>query len=104
MYTDRPIYRPGQPVYFRGIVREKLDVTYTLPDFNRVQVTLRDNQGDIIYDQALPLDDSGAFADEFTLSDAAGLGNYGIGVRRAELRSRLSTRECIFHGGRVSPS
>ena len=28
LYTDRPVYRPGQPVYFRGIVRSKDDVVY----------------------------------------------------------------------------
>ena len=30
-YVDRPIYRPGQTVYFRGVYRLDDDVAYTLP-------------------------------------------------------------------------
>jgi uncharacterized protein YfaS (alpha-2-macroglobulin family) len=31
LYVDRPIYRPAQTVYFRGIFRQDDDVVYTLP-------------------------------------------------------------------------
>jgi len=36
IYTDRPIYRPGQTVYFRGILRVDNDGTYSLPDASAV--------------------------------------------------------------------
>ena len=29
VYTDRPIYRPGETVYFRGVIRDRQDMTYT---------------------------------------------------------------------------
>ena len=31
IYVDRPIYRPAQTVYFRGVFRQDDDVVYTLP-------------------------------------------------------------------------
>ncbi len=31
LYTDRPIYRPGQTVYFKGILRADDDANYSLP-------------------------------------------------------------------------
>ena len=32
LYTDRPIYRPGDTVYFKGIVRESDFGRYELPE------------------------------------------------------------------------
>jgi hypothetical protein len=34
IYTDRPIYRPGQTVYFRAIVRQAYNGRYSLPDLS----------------------------------------------------------------------
>ena len=28
VYTERPVYRPNQPVYFKGIIRHNDDLTY----------------------------------------------------------------------------
>jgi len=80
MYADRPVYRPGQPVYFRGVVRNKDDVTYTLPDLESVPVLVRDTQGEVVYDQDVPLTSFGTFNAEFNLSEDAALGYYSISV------------------------
>lgn len=43
LYTDRPIYRPGQTVYFKGILRTDDDAHYALPpDGKRVNVRITD--------------------------------------------------------------
>src|SRR4030042_447645 len=31
LYTDRPVYRPGQKIFFKGILREKLKNEYSIP-------------------------------------------------------------------------
>ncbi|MGD9099100.1 MAG: Ig-like domain-containing protein, partial [Anaerolineae bacterium] len=54
-YTDRPIYRPGQPVYFKGIVRLDDDAHYDLPrDLRELKVEVHDDQGQRIYEETLP--------------------------------------------------
>ena len=45
MYTDRPIYRPGQTVYFRGVARQAFNGRYELPPVNTIPLTLRDANG-----------------------------------------------------------
>ena len=40
LYTDRLIYRPGQTVYFRGIIRDEDDLQYTIPRTREVQIMI----------------------------------------------------------------
>ncbi|GAB4407588.1 MAG: hypothetical protein Kow00106_00470 [Anaerolineae bacterium] len=78
LYTDRPIYRPGQPVYFKGILRQRDDVTYTLPALTEVPVKVYDDRGEVIYDEILPVTPQGSFSGELQLDPEAPLGYYRI--------------------------
>ena len=78
LYTDRPIYRPGQPVRFRGVLRQIEDSGYALPDLDSVPVTVHDEMGQSIYEEDLTLSDFGTFDGEFTLGDSAPGGYYSI--------------------------
>jgi len=78
LYTDRPLYRPGQPVSFKGIVRAVDDVTYTLPDISSVPVRVYNAQGDLIYEEQHPLSPFGSFDGQFTLDEEATLGYHRI--------------------------
>ncbi|MDY7080043.1 MAG: Ig-like domain-containing protein [Chloroflexota bacterium] len=80
VYTDRPIYRPGQTVYFRGILRAEDDVHYSLPRRAEVGVSIYDGVGEEIYNEQLPLDEFGAFHGELALAEGAPLGEYSIQV------------------------
>src|SRR5262249_4184818 len=42
LYTDRPVYRPGQTVRFKGIVRERRSAAYRVPVREAVHVAIRD--------------------------------------------------------------
>jgi uncharacterized protein YfaS (alpha-2-macroglobulin family) len=78
LYTDRPIYRPGQPVYFRGIVRQRDDVTYTPPDVASVPVSIYNDNGEVVYEAELPLTPFGTFSGTFAVADDAMVGAYHI--------------------------
>lgn len=97
MYTDRPVYRPGQPVYFRGVVRSRDDVTYTVPtEFDSVPVQIYDEQGEIVFDQDTPLTPFGTFSGQFEIAEDAGLGFYRINVELPR------PSEYFYEGGGVS--
>jgi len=88
IYTDRPIYRPGQTVYFKGIIRAEDDASYNLPvGWSKVRVTVRGPSGEQLLNQELKLDDYGAFNGEIKLTDSAALGTYYI-------QAELSTFSC----------
>ena len=38
VYTDRPIYRPGQTVYFRAVARGKDNGRYYNPDLQEINI------------------------------------------------------------------
>ena len=55
VYTDRPIYRPGQTVYFKGIVRADDDADYTIPEeIAKLTVRVSDPQGKELYNETPP--------------------------------------------------
>jgi len=80
VYTDRPIYRPDQPVYFKGILRHDDDLAYRLPTVLRVHVTI-ENYKETIYEEDLPLSPFGSFDGEISLDPNAVLGSYSIRVQ-----------------------
>ena len=84
VYSDRPIYRPGQTVHFKGLVRAEDDAQYMLPDLQEVMVTVRDIQYEEIYSERLPLNPRGAFNGTLDLEEDARLGQYVIEVSFAD--------------------
>ena len=79
LYSDRPIYRPGQQVHVRGILRAEQDVRYSLPELDRtVELSLRDPRWEIIYTTTATLSELGGFEADFELSSVAEIGEYSV--------------------------
>jgi uncharacterized protein YfaS (alpha-2-macroglobulin family) len=91
LYTDRPIYRPGQTVYFKGILRADDDARYSLPDVEQVTVLINDPQGKELYKKQLPLNDMGTLNGELVLDSEAALGSYYLEVQEQEREIYYST-------------
>jgi hypothetical protein len=81
-YTDRAIYRPGQTVYFKGIIRRDDDARYTLPPRgDTVNITVMDSQGKEILAKKYFLNENGSLHGEIELDEEAALGYYYIEAR-----------------------
>lgn len=78
--TDRPIYRPGQQVSFRGVLRDEDDAAYTLPIDKSVHVTIHDSHWELVYEDTLVMDDLGTFSGQFELDDDAAIGSYRVEI------------------------
>lgn len=76
LFTDRPLYRPGQTVNFKGIVRVRTDMSYTLPEDRSATVIIRDSNFNEVFNQGYTLNAFGTLDGEFTIPADADLGDY----------------------------
>jgi uncharacterized protein YfaS (alpha-2-macroglobulin family) len=67
MYTDRPIYRPGHTVYFRGVARQAFNGRYELPSVSTIPIILRDPNGIQLASYDMELSRYGTFHGEYAL-------------------------------------
>jgi hypothetical protein len=77
LYTDRPVYRTGQKVYFKGIMRQRTERGYQLPK-GAVAVSVEDTNGAKIFEKELTLSPRGTFSGEVEIGEDAPLGSYSV--------------------------
>ena len=78
LYTERPLYRAGDTIHFRAIIRNDNDADYTIPTDLPVTVRVRNPRGDIIYTSELRPDAYGAIYGDVPLATETELGVYGL--------------------------
>lgn len=78
VYTDRPIYRPGQTVYFKGILRNRGTDAYQVMASDSVTVEIRDSRSNVVDTFHLISNSMGTFNGEFTLDEEPPLGTYNL--------------------------
>lgn len=81
IYTDRPIYRPGQTMYFKAVIRRDDDaVLSVLSETSEVTVRIRDARNNVVQTMKLISNQFGAVNGEFIIAEGAMLGNYAVEV------------------------
>lgn len=80
VYTERPIYRPNQDVFIKGIVRQNDDLHYSLPKQDSVWVTIQ-FEGETLYEQEVSLNKMGTFVVDYKLGADVSLGTYDVFVK-----------------------
>jgi alpha-2-macroglobulin len=84
IYSDRPVYRPGDTVHFRGILRTEAAVGYRIPSGQKVAVQITDADGKAVYQKSLTTSANGIIHDEFAVGRGGTLGAYSIDVRAGD--------------------
>lgn len=82
MFTDRAIYRPGQPIYFKGILINKDSKgkkNSVIPD-RKVTVNLNDPNGEKVTSIELTSNAYGSIHGQFTIPDDRLTGNYNLDI------------------------
>lgn len=82
IFTDRPIYRPGNTVNYKAILRQDNDVRYTLLESDQpITVRLLDARGNLLEERQQYANDFGTINGDFVLPSEGNLGNYRIEVK-----------------------
>ena len=81
IFTDRPLYRPGDTIYFKSILRDDDDVRYTIPS-GQAQVKVYDDYGEesLIFERNYGLSGEGTLNGEYKLPANAKTGYYRLVV------------------------
>lgn len=88
IYTDRPVYRPEQKVYWRAVVRTEKDGQYSLEKNGKYLIEISDPQGQVVSKkEGATLSDFGTLEGELELRAGAALGPYSIRVQNTRTGS-----------------
>ena len=85
LYTDRPIYRPGDEVSFRVVAREAKNGRYSMPEDEYATIGIFDYSNVEIESVTLPYTDFGTAEGSFTLSEFAEPGYYELVAQDEDL-------------------
>jgi hypothetical protein len=77
-YTDRPVYRPGQRVHFKGIVRQRQGDGYVTPTARPVEVEVKDSRDNLVYRGSATTDRFGSYYASLDLNPEAATGYYTL--------------------------
>lgn len=76
--TDRPIYRPGNTVQYKGIARSVQGTGYAIPASTPVAITIEDADAVVIKRETLQTDEFGGFSGSFEINSEAKTGWFSI--------------------------
>ena len=78
LYTERTAYRPGQTVFYKGVMRQKAGDDYQLPPSGQITIKVTDSGDKTVFEEAVKSSPSGSFHGQFSLPTTPTLGEYRI--------------------------
>ncbi len=84
VYTDRPVYRPGDTVHFKAILRTRSGFTYQAPANTNFDVKISDVDGKDVFAASMKSSAMGTLHGEYVTPANAALGDYNIEIRNGD--------------------
>jgi len=97
LYTDRPVYKPGQAVFLGGIIRHVKDGSYIVPPDQPYILSVTDPAGKLLWEEEKNLSAFGVLDARMALDESAAVGQYTITARQ-KLEPRSPATPLVFSG------
>ncbi len=78
IYTNQPVYRPGQQVFFKAVIREKGGNEIKNVPYEKFSVTVKSPKNKEAFSSDLTTNEFGTLSSDFILDEEADLGDYSI--------------------------
>ncbi|MFC1727405.1 MG2 domain-containing protein [Patescibacteria group bacterium] len=96
IFSDRPIYKPGEKVYFKSIIRNDDDARYSLPSGNaQVKATRDYSNKEIVFKKDYLIDSQGSVSGEFELPADIKTGHYNLHINLDPTSENRSLKRTI---------
>jgi len=86
IYTDRPIYRPGEEVHYKAVIRADDDVNYTVPEGTRFELSIPDAGRKELRRETVAVNEFGTLGGTFSIPTDAPVGDYHLTISDGALR------------------
>ena len=99
IFLDRAIYRPGQTLFFKGILLKELEKKSQIVPFEKVIVLIRDANYETVFEKEFTTNEYGSFSGEFTLPENVLTGQFSIYTEESDTDSNFWDDLDNFYGG-----
>lgn len=89
LFTDRSLYRPGQTLYYKGVLTRETDSKRSLVSGSRTEVSLHDANGEKIASQTVVTNEYGSISGEFVLPQGLLSGTFSLQNKAGSLSFRV---------------
>ncbi len=83
VYTNQPVYRPSQQVFFKAIIRKKNSNDLINVPYEKFNVSIKSPKNNEVFSKELKTDEFGTISSSFTLDEDADLGDYSIQISQS---------------------
>ena len=84
VYFDRAIYRPGQKMYYKGIIIQNINDEKSVVPFVSVRVTIEDENNSVLKEFDVQTNEFGSFSGEFDIPKNVLTGEFSIEIDEPE--------------------
>lgn len=88
VFTDRPLYKPGDTIYFKAVLREDDDARYSIPQgLATIKIYKDYDEKNLVYEKNVQITSDGTVYGEYKLNNDAATGYYNLKVILPKLKS-----------------